>query len=608
MSESTPTAGFRTSGRRVRRIAVLVGIISALTMRPAAVLAHPLGNFTTNTAANLRIGNGELHLVYVVDLAEIPALKVRQELGASSGPVPGAAAGQWRDEECRSIGQAFEITRGGSRVALDPTDGARLAFPDGQAGLSTLRLECRFSAPWGPGIAASVNVVDRNYPDRLGWREITASGDGVRIDGDVAAASPTNLLLRYPKDAVSAPLRQRDVAFTVAPGAFSSDGPSFQTDAPLSGPTIRGNDGLTARFQSLLDHRTLTVPFAAGAMLLAVVLGGLHALAPGHGKTIIAAYALGRRGRTADIIAIGGTVAATHTVGIMVLGVLVSATTVVSADRSLRWASVVSGVLVIGVGFTLLRTRLRAFTWRRPHGAIVGSHLDDRAQSSDLAHDHDHPHDDHHDHPHDHGDHAHDHPHDAHRGHHEHQAHEHGDHDHPHDAGHEHHAHEHRDHDHPHDAGHEHLQHPAALAATRAHPHDPRFIVTSHAHGGWSHDHVLPAPGSIVRRRELVMMGLAGGLVPSPSALVVLLGAIAVGRVPFGVALVVAYGIGLAATLVGAGLLIVRFEQGLRGWSSRLSTPAGARVQVVTNALPLVSGFAIATAGVLLLARSVAQL
>ena len=143
---------------------------------------------------------------------------------------------------------------------------------------------------------------------------------------------------------------------------------------------------------------------------------------------------------------------------------------------------------------------------------------------------------------------------------------------------------------------------------TRAHPDDPRFVVTSHAHGGWAHDHVLPAPGAVVRRRELVMMGLAGGLVPSPSALVVLLGAIAVGRVPFGVALVVAYGIGLAVSLVGAGLLIVRFERGVRGWSSRLSTPAGARLNALTNALPLVSGFAIAGAGVLLLARSVAQL
>ncbi len=598
----------RRSVRFTRRIALLVAIVSALIFRPDVANAHPLGNFTTNTATHVAFTPGRVDVVYVVDLAEIPALKVRQELGASSGPVPAAAAARWRDGRCGSIAEALDITRSGDRLALTPTGPARLVFPPGQAGLTTLRLECRLAAPSGTSSAGSVDVVDRNYPNRLGWREISISGDGVGIDGDVATVSPTDLLLRYPKEAVSAPLRQLAASFTVSPGG--AVGVSSASDSATSSPaaTSRGNDGLTQRFQSLLDHRRVTLPFAAGAMLLAVVLGGLHALAPGHGKTIIAAYALGRRGRTADIIAIGGTVAATHTVGIMVLGVLVSATTVVSPDRSLRWASVVSGVLVIGVGFTLLRTRLRA--WRRPgrHGAM--------SFATSLDH-HPHPHDHDHPHPHDHGDHAHDahHDHDHEHGDHAHDAHHDHSHPHPHPRDHgdhahdAHHDHEHgRDHPHPHHDRHGEDHASGADGATRAHPDDPRFIVTSHAHGGWSHDHVLPAPGSVVRRRELVMMGLAGGLVPSPSALVVLLGAIAVGRVPFGVALVVAYGVGLAATLVGAGLLMVRFERGVRGWSSRLSTPAGARLHAVTNALPLVSGFAIASAGVLLLARSVAQL
>ncbi len=566
--------------RLVRRSALLVGIVSALTFRPDAAIAHPLGNFTTNTATHVALSPGHVDVVYVVDLAEIPALKVRQELGASSGPVPPIAADRWRDERCMSIAQSLDITRSGVRVPLAPTSGAQLSFPSGQAGLTTLRLECRLQATSSELSPASVNIVDRNYPDRLGWREISVSGNGVGIDGEVATVSPTDLLLRYPKEAVSAPLRQLGATFKVSRGA-AREMASASDSATLSpAPTNRGNDGLTQRFQSLLDHRKVTLPFAAGAMLLAVVLGGLHALAPGHGKTIIAAYALGRRGRTADIIAIGGTVAATHTVGIMVLGVLVSATTVVSPDRSLRWASVVSGVLVIGVGFTLLRNRLRVF--RRP-GRNGAASLN--GGSAHHPHDHDHGHDHPHPHPHDH-DHAVAHHDDA----------------------------SVLDDPHPLADAHAHVDTPGrasaltADAATRAHPDDPRFIVTSHAHGGWSHDHVLPAPGSVVRRRELVMMGLAGGLVPSPSALVVLLGAIAVGRVPFGVALVVAYGIGLAATLVGAGLLIVRFERGVRGWSSRLSTPAGARLHAVTNALPLVSGFAIAGAGVLLLARSVAQL
>lgn len=610
---STLTLVVRRRSQSARRIALLVGIVSALAFRPDAAIAHPLGNFTTNTATHVTLTLGHVDVVYVVDLAEIPALKIRQELGASSGPVPPIAADRWRDERCKSIAQSLDITRSGVPVPLAPTGGAQLSFPSGQAGLTTLRLECRLHATSGESSPASVNIVDRNYPDRLGWREISVSGNGVGIDGEVATVSPTDLLLRYPKEAVSAPLRQLGASFKVSRGAAAEMASASDSATASPAPTNRGNDGLTQRFQSLLDHRKVTLPFAAGAMLLAVVLGGLHALAPGHGKTIIAAYALGRRGRTADIIAIGGTVAATHTVGIMVLGVLVSATTVVSADRSVRWASVVSGVLVIGVGFTLLRTRLAA--WRRPgrHG-VAGwtgghDHPHPHPHPQDHDHGHAHPHPKDQDHAHDDG-HDHPHPHD----------HDHG-HDHPHPEPHDHeHAVAHHDdasvlHDpHPLADAHAHVDTPGrasaltADAATRAHPDDPRFIVTSHAHGGWSHDHVLPAPGSVVRRRELVMMGLAGGLVPSPSALVVLLGAIAVGRVPFGVALVVAYGIGLAATLVGAGLLIVRFERGVRGWSSRLSTPAGARLHAVTNALPLVSGFAIAGAGVLLLARSVAQL
>ena len=422
-------------GQMARRIALLLGIIGALSIRPEAANAHPLGNFTTNTATHIAISPRQVDVAYVVDLAEIPALKVRQELGASSGPVPRAAADRWRDERCGSIARSLDITRDGVRAALAPIGGARLVFPAGQAGLTTLRLECRLQATSGSSSAGSIDVVDRNFPDRLGWREISASGDGVRVDGNLPAVSPTDLLLRYPKEAVSAPLRQIAAAFDVSPGA-AVDVSSSDSATSQSTTTDRGNDGLTQRFQSLLDHRKVTVPFAAGAMLLAVLLGGLHALAPGHGKTIIAAYALGRRGRTADIMAIGGTVAVTHTVGIMLLGVLVSATTVVSPDRSLRWASVVSGVLVIGVGFTLLRTRLRVF--RRPgrHGAsgfVGASDPQPHTHVHDQGHDHPHPHDHDHEHNHDHGrDHPHRHDHEHAVAHHDDASHHHDHHPHPH--------------------------------------------------------------------------------------------------------------------------------------------------------------------------------
>ena len=317
--------------------------------------------------------------------------------------------------------------------------------------------------------------------------------------------------------------------------------------------TSRGNDGLTQRFQSLVARRHLTFPFAIGALLLAMVLGGFHAMAPGHGKTIMAAYAVSRRGSKGDIASIGLTVALTHTIGILILGALVSATSVVSPDRALRWASVASGVLVVGVGITLVRSRLVPILARRSAGRQTHDHGHRHANDHEHDHQHTHDHDD---------DLAHANP-------------------------------------HPHaDNG----------VLTSAHPANDRYIVTSHSHGGWEHEHVLPAPGALVRRRELVAMGLAGGIVPSPSALVVLLAAIALRRVPFGIGLVIAYGIGLAGTLVAAGLLLVRFERRMRRWTASSNTMFGLRLAGAVNVLPLVSGLAIVCAGVLLVFRSLNSL
>ena len=317
-------------------------------------------------------------------------------------------------------------------------------------------------------------------------------------------------------------------------------------------------------------------------------------MAPGHGKTIMAAYAVSRRGSKGDIASIGLTVALTHTIGILILGSLVSATSVVSPDRTLRWASVVSGVLVVGVGVTLVRSRLVPILARRASRLRSDGHEhpDEHPPAQPHSHSHEHPHPHSHEHPHPHAD-EHPHPHaDDH-------SHEHGDHEHPHP----------HPHPHPHEHSHEHPHaHADDGVVTTAHPANDRYIVTSHSHGGWQHEHVLPAPGALVRRRELVVMGLAGGIVPSPSALVVLLAAIALGRVPFGIGLVVAYGIGLAGTLVAAGLLLVRFERRLRRWTASSNTMFGLRLAGAVNVLPLISGLAIVGAGLLLVVRSLSSL
>ncbi len=633
--------------------------------------AHPLGNFTTNSALHVIISPRAADLTYVVDMAEIPALSVRQELGAPSGSVPIKAAKHWAQSQCARSGKLLNVADGVSRIELAPKNSV-VTFPQGQAGLSTLRLECRYlgqrssaldqqeSNQAAGGVAKAkgqiFTISDDNFSERLGWREISVEGLGVAVSGDVKLRSPTVMLSKYPKGAISSPLRDQSASLSVVNEAGVNDAvneassaaglPNTTVDRSIQGGLVaRGNDGLTNRFQSLVAEQDVTLWFALGAMFLALILGGLHALAPGHGKTIMAAYAVSRRGGKRDILAIGATVALTHTVGVALLGLLVSATSVVSPARTLQWASVVSGVIVFAVGATIVRSRIVRIGSPRlfVEGGYLGSGrpstlgsatLPDRAAKQDRGHSDP----GHHAHGHDEHGHDHDHGHEAHaRGHVDYGHVENGPHDHSHDRhGHEGPGHDgpgHADDEHRHDHGpgnghlkHEHDHHgehvhdngrssraasnikawlrPTFRARSSKARNDSRFVVSSHTHGGWSHEHVLPAPGAMVKRRELIAMGLAGGLVPSPSALVVLLGAIALGRVAFGIALVMAYGVGLALTLIAAGLLLVRFESGARRITSRMTSSTGKRFAWAIQLLPLVSGFAIAGAGLLLVLRS----
>jgi nickel/cobalt transporter (NicO) family protein len=101
-----------------------------------------------------------------------------------------------------------------------------------------------------------------------------------------------------------------------------------------------------------------------------------------------------------------------------------------------------------------------------------------------------------------------------------------------------------------------------------------------------------------------VALGLAGGLVPSPSAVVVLLGGIAIGRAWFGVALVLAYGLGMAATLTGIGLLLAR----LRNRMDRLRLPGGSLPARLGRLLPAVTASVIVLVGLGLAIQGAARI
>ncbi len=258
---------------------------------------------------------------------------------------------------------------------------------------------------------------------------------------------------------------------------------------------------VTDALVGLVKTQEFSPLFLLGAFLLSLALGSLHALTPGHGKALVAAYLVGSQGRPRDAVFLGLVVTLTHTGSVLLLGLL----TLVASHYILPtlitpWLEIASGLLVIGFGLKLLFQRRRdLLSWRTSQkkestSVAVGPTLKILPQTAmplgagrsmgPLS---------------------------------------------PHE----------RDHAHPHSHADEHMH--------------------SHAHGEHGHSHNLPA--GEVTWKSLLALGVSGGLVPCPDAIAILLVAVAINRIPFGMLLIVAFSIGLAMVLIGIGLAMV---QGVR--------------------------------------------
>ncbi|MFC8826597.1 nickel/cobalt transporter [Streptomyces sp. NPDC057137] len=467
-----------------------------------AASAHPLGNFTVNHHTGLTLHTDRVDALLVVDRAEIAAA---QELPGvdrdGSGAVNTDEARDYARTACATAADGLRVKNGGTALVFTVRDSG-FTYRPGEAGLPTSRLRCALTAPTDLRRPADVTVRTAYDSRRIGWQEITARGSGVTLKtSDVPAESATDELRRYPTDPLASPLDQRSATLRTEPGG-SGGGATGAAALPganwVPGPVTAALDKVSGVFDSLVGTRELTVPVGLLALLLAVVLGASHAAMPGHGKTIMAAYLAGRRGTPRDAVTVGATVTLTHTAGVLALGLLLPVATTLAGETVLTWLGLASGLLVTGIGLWLLRSAVQG---RPTHG-----------------HHHHHGHGPH---EHAHGEHGHDHPH-------------------PHP------------HPHPHGDGSSTV---AVLSPVQTEPHTHTHPAhDAHEHG---HDHSHPATAT---RGGLIGMGIAGGLVPSPSALVVLLGAVALGRTAFGVLLVLGYGLGMAGTLTLAGLLLVRLR------------------------------------------------
>ena len=232
-----------------------------------------------------------------------------------------------------------------------------------------------------------------------------------------------------------------------------------------------------------LINQPLTLQLAIAALVISFVLGGLHALTPGHGKAIVAAYLVGSKGRVIDAVFLGLVVTFTHTFSVIALGVVMLVAQEFAPEDIVPWLSLFSGILIVGIGAWLLAKNMKQY-------------YSGGAHSQGPGHNH------HHGHRHDH------------------------DHDHSHDHDHDH------DHDHPHDHDHGH----------------------SHSHGGRTHSHVPPERTGFW---GLLSLGISGGIVPCVDALIGLLFAISLNKLVWGLIILSAFSLGLAAVLVAIGILMV---------------------------------------------------
>jgi ABC-type nickel/cobalt efflux system permease component RcnA len=505
-----------------------------------------MGNFSINRYSGLTVGTDRVDLRYIVDMAEIPAFTelatIREDRGTNLSDTERQA---YIARKSAELSSNLHFSVAGKDVSLTLVD-AKLTFPPGQFDSPTLRLDLNFRGEVAVNESATLQYRDDNFTDRLGWKEIVATtGEGVRIvNSTVPATDLSKALTDYSSDSVETRPNVASAEITFEPGIAAASttqaaAASQQSNGGLDlGAWIRDQESVLT---NLLTTKDMPLGFLLFGLGLAFAMGAAHALSPGHGKTIVAAYLVGTRGTPKHAAFLGLTVTFTHTIGVFLLGVVVlSLQQYVVPETIYPWLGFGSGVLIMLVGISLFVQRFRYWQRSRATTLAVAHTHDGHTHTHDHAADHDHPH------------------------------------DHDHDLAH---AHDHS-HDHDHDHDHE-------------HDHDP---AVPHSHGPFSRPHThLPANGQPVTIGSLLALGISGGIIPCPSALVVLLASIRLARVDLGLLLILAFSLGLAVVLTGIGLLTV-WGKGLVG---RVKFNKG-----ILSRLPMASALAVSCLGIFLAINS----
>jgi nickel/cobalt exporter len=466
--------------------------------------AHPMGNFSVNHYSKISFERDGVRVTYIIDLAEIPTYQELQQ-GNVTANVADPAVTHFVESRGAELGRGLSLMVGGTHLPLHLVS-SQVIFPPGAGGLPTMKMGFVFQAPYPPDhSSASSQYSDNNFPGHAGWKEIVAIAQAGAsfISSSVPQTDRSAELTNYPTDLLNSPPQELSAAIQFRyPIAMdlsrrAVEGPAVSAHAPKPAPSriknrvpadlvrthsvtsptqagvaaplrLQANQQATPRsaFTELITTRSLSLWFLITAAFIAFGLGALHALEPGHGKTIVAAYLVGSRGTARHALLLGLIVTASHTAGVFALGAItLYASRYIVPEQLYPWLGVFSGLTIAGLGgYMFLR----------------------RWSGLDLDHSH-------------------------------------------------------------------------TLGQLHGH------WFSSRKQGVQSPEPIEPAkPVSLY---QLFALGITGGIIPCPAALVVLLSAFALHRIGLGFFLIVAFSLGLAAVLIGFGMLMVygrRFIAGMR--------------------------------------------
>lgn len=497
-----------------RRIAQLLSLLLLVALCHSAS-AHPMGNFSVNHYSKITVDGSHIRIRYIIDLAEIPTYQELQKAGISATAIDpnSTAVINYVSARGAELARGLVLTLDGRPTALRIAS-SDVIFPPGAGGLPTMKMGFVFEAASSLSSAdrqLNIQYADNNYPGQSGWKEVVATSiSGSLLRTSVPATDRSGELSNYPTDLLTSPPQVLAASLVVAlapppatvavqPAHLSHPSTASTTTSPLSPirvnfeshPTLKqahaslraaapaaaqasppapspihlqANQQQTPRskFTELIQAENLNPWFLFTAALIAIGLGGLHALEPGHGKTIVAAYLVGSKGTARHAVLLGIIVTVSHTIGVFALGAItLYASRYIVPEQLYPWLGALSGITIAGLGCYMLLRRLTG-----------------------TATDHSH-------------------------------------------------------------------------APGEAHGHWMFWKRASNQDADATPAPTNPAPAQSVSMTQLFTLGITGGIIPCPAALIVLLSAFALHRIGLGFFLIVAFSIGLAAVLISFGMAMV---------------------------------------------------